>query len=298
MYERFVVQYSTYLKTTAVTVFIKWRTNQTAFYIIAHIIVPINVIRLEFIALKPMFNDIYNYVPQEWKFYIDERSLAPVIEKLNRHQFNDVLPEKDRIFEPLSLIKPNDVRVVILASPSPQNELSSGIPYGIPFEYRFTDIAKRIPEPPIRKNVIDYIYSLLDGERDNTLKDAVSRGILLLNYPLTCSPKRKNAHINYDWSTIVKRIIERLLFRDNSSLLLIAWNEEAYNLYTNVITNWLPSMDNMVYTSPVYRNMRMIVATGPDKNISNNRSKYSLISSSIPFDNPVHKEIIKRALSD
>lgn len=243
-----------------------------------------------------MFNDIYNYVPREWKFYIDERSLAPVIDKLNHHRSDDVLPEKNRIFESLSLVKPNDVRVLILAPPSPQKELSSGIPYSIPFDYRFTDIAKRIPEPPIRKNVIDYIYSLIDGERDTTLKDAVSRGILLLNYPMTCSPKRKNAHINYEWSTIVKRIIERLLFRDNSSLLLVAWNEEAYNLYTTIITSWLPNMDNMVYISPVYRNVRMIVATGPDKNITDNRSKYSLTSASIPFDNSVHRETIKRAL--
>lgn len=245
-----------------------------------------------------MFNDLYNYVPDKWKSYIHIPSLNRVIEFLNKHQLKDVLPSKDRIFEALNYINPENVHVLILGPPSPQKELSSGIAYSIPIEYRFTDISKRIPEPPLQKTVIDYIYSIIDRERDITLKEAVKSGILLMNYPLTCTIKRKYAHIKCGWEDIIKRLIERLLYRDDSRLLLVAWNEEAYKIFTEIITDWFPDKDGTVYTSPSYKGVRSLVASGPDKNITvtDKRSKYNILSIRLNFDNEIHKHIIRNEL--
>ncbi len=246
-----------------------------------------------------MFNDLYNYLPESWRFYINQSDLSPIVNRLNRHRSTDVLPSKSQIFEAFTLINPEDVRVIVLGYSSPSIDLSSGIAYGIPFEYRFTDIYKRIPHPPIQTSVIDYLYSILDGDNDTTLRNAVKRGVLLLNYPLTCSPGRKLAHRTYGWSIIVKRIIERLLYRSDSSLLLVAWNEDAYTIYTSIVPDWIPNIDGSRFTSPSHPNVTMIVSTGPDKNTTVNdlSSKYHKLASRYPYNNERHRSIVSQMVT-
>lgn len=251
-----------------------------------------------FIVLKYMFDDLYQYVPERWRSYIDIPSLNRVIAFLNKHQPGDVLPSKDHIFEAFNYVSPEDVRVVILGAPSPQRELSSGIAYSIPLEYRFTDIYKRIPEPPLQKAVNRYLSSVIGRDIDESLKEAVRSGILLMNYPLTCAVRRKYAHMRCGWEAIVKRIIERLLYRDDSRLVLVAWNEESYNLYTEIVSDWLPNIDGNQFTSPSHRGLILLIANGPDKNrsIDDKHSKYEVISSRLVFDNEAHKGVIKKRL--
>lgn len=235
-----------------------------------------------------MFNDLYSYVPESWRMYIKQTDLDPIIKKLNKHHPREVLPCKYSIFEPLRYIEPNDVSVIILGEPTTIKELSTGIPYSIPIDYRFTDIAKRIPNPPICSKVIRYLSSVTDTS-DDTLKDCIRKGILLLNYPLTCSDKQKYAHVNYGWEMIVTNILERLLYRADKQLLLVAWNYYAYKIYNNVNFIWIPDIKNRIYKSPVHPNLRMIVTSGPDKNTtiteqSKERVKYELLSSRYEFD--------------
>ena len=253
---------------------------------------------MRFIALKHMFDDLYQYVPEGWRSYIDIPSLNRVIGFLNKHQPGDVLPSKDRIFEAFSYISPDDVRIVILGAPSPQRELSSGIAYSIPLEYRFTDIYKRIPEPSLQKAVTSYLRSVIGRDIDDSLKEAVRSGILLLNYPLTCTVRRKYAHMKCGWEAIVKRIVERLLYRDDSRLVLVAWNEESYNLYSEIVSDWLPNIDGNRFTSPSHKGLILLIANGPDKNISidDKRSRYRVISSRLGFDKEAHKSVIRKGL--
>lgn len=238
-----------------------------------------------------MFNDLHKYIPESWRFYINDTDLNRVIEKLNKHNPLEVLPMKENIFECLRYIEPEDVHTIILGYPSPQRELSSGIAYSIPFEYRFTDIYKRIQNPVIQTKVISYLNSL----DDTTLKDMLKKGILLMNYPLTCVVKRKYAHMNYGWNNIVKSIIERLLYRNNSRLTLIAWNADAFELFNIVIPNWIPTKNIGIYASPIHNNLKLIVSMGPEESHYNEKAlqdKYRTIVKNIPFGSEIHRKIV------
>ena len=85
-----------------------------------------------------MFNDLHKYIPESWKFYINNTDLNRVIEKLNKHNPLEVLPSKENIFECLRYIDPEDVHTIILGYPSPQRELSSGI--GNDSDWATTDV--------------------------------------------------------------------------------------------------------------------------------------------------------------
>ena len=212
--------------------------------------------------------------------------------KLNKHDPLEILPLKENIFECFHYINPEDVKTIILGYPSPQKELSSGIAYSIPFEYRFTDIYKRVPNPTIPTKVIAY----LNASNDTSLKGLLREGILLMNYPLTCVVKRKYAHINYGWDIIIKNLIERLLYRTDSKLTLIAWNMHSFEIFNKTIPNWIPTKVNGVYVSPVYRNVTLIVSTGFDESYNNEESllhtKYKIIAKNIPFGNEEHRRFM------
>ena len=238
-----------------------------------------------------MFNDLHKYIPESWRFYINNTNLNRVVEKLNKHNSLEVLPLKENIFECLRYIEPEDVHTIILGYPSPQRELSSGIAYSIPFEYRFTDIYKRVPNPAVQTRVISY----LNSSDDISLKNMLKKGILLMNYPLTCVVKRKYAHMNYGWDIIVKNIIERLLYRDDSKLTLIAWNADAFEIFNKIVPNWIPTKNIGIYTSPMHNNLKLIVSMGPEDSYYNEnalRDKYKTIVKNIPFGSEIHKKFI------
>ena len=248
-----------------------------------------------------MFTDLYSFVPDPWKFYIDKADLLPIIERLNKHSISDVLPYKHNIFDCLRLIDPSSVRAVIIGEPTPQKELASGIAYSVPFEYRFTEISKRIPHPPMQTMVHNYISSFIDDFNDPTLADACKRGILLINYPLTCSSKNKRAHLGYSWYKIIKRLLERLLYR-GSPLVLVAWNYEAFKIYNSLVPTWFPDQYGTVYITPLFKGIRMLVSCSPDGTINGNNdeplyAKYKAIASRIPFGSSVHGSILKRMVN-
>lgn len=238
-----------------------------------------------------MFNDLHKYIPESWRIYINNTDLNRVIEKLNKHNPSEVLPLKENIFECLRYIEPEDVNTIILGYPNPQKELSSGIAYSIPFEYRFTDIHKRVPNPPVQTRVISY----LNSSDDTTLKDIFKKGILLMNYPLTCVVKRKYAHMTYCWDNIVKSILERMLYRNDSKLTLIAWNADAFELFNKIVPNWMPTKNIGVYVSPIHNNLKLIVSMGPEDSRYNEtalQNKYKTIVKNIPFGNEMHIKFI------
>ena len=238
-----------------------------------------------------MFNDLHKYIPESWRIYINDTDLSRVIERLNKHNPSEVLPLKENIFECLHYIEPEDVHTMILGYPNPQKELSSGIAYSIPFEYRFTDIYKRVPNPAVQTRVISH----LNSSDDTSLKDMLKKGILLMNYPLTCVVKRKYAHMHYGWDNIVKSIIERLLYRDDSKLTLIAWNADAFEVFNRVIPNWIPTKNTGIYTSPMHNNLKLIVSMGPEDGhyIENAlQNKYKTIVKNIPFGSEIHRRFM------
>lgn len=229
-----------------------------------------------------MFNDLYSYVPDKWRLYINNSFLDNVIGKLNKHDPSEVLPPKENIFESLRYIEPEQVHTVILGYPNPQRELSSGIAYSIPFEYRFTDIYKRIPCPVVQTKVI----TALNQPRDTTLKTINRKGVLLMNYPLTCIVKRKYAHVNYGWDNVVKGIIERLLYRTESTLTLVAWNADAFELFNKVVSAWIPTKNNGIYVSPTHKHITLIVSAGPEDSRTSDSlyyDKYVKITKNISF---------------
>ena len=256
-----------------------------------------------------MFNDLHEYIPSDWRYYFDKDMLHKIVDNLNKYPVSDVLPRKHDIFKAFSYIKPIDVRVVIIGELIPCREYANAIAYGmngcnneslIPFNDINRSCRNKLAQPPCLRSILTELkreYNTCDTSTFNdTLIDWCKQGVLLINNPLTCVVKRKNAHSHIGWNDIVIKLIDRLTYRQNKPLVLFAWNYTAYNVFTTVVNDWFPSMDFTYYTSPSFPDVYMIV-TGDICDVSskhggrvktgkisiNKRDKYVKISKRNPF---------------
>lgn len=193
------------------------------------------------------FTDLQHYVPKSWKFYADETLLIKVAENLNRYTPCDVCPRKELIFQAFSRINPADVNRVFIGSPYATNTLNNGM-------FMAVTPGKTTAIPTILNN---YLATNNLPKDDLSLDTLVSNGTLLLNYPLTCVEKQKNAHINIGWEPFVVNLLEKLMFRP-CPLELRVFDEIARNLCKKLATVWIPDKNIEYYTTPYHKNVKLI----------------------------------------
>ena len=207
-----------------------------------------------------MFNNLYEYIPDNWKFYISKDKLNKVINHLNRFNYENIFPKKEYIFNGFS-INPNDIRIVLFGDIY-NNDYNIGIPYGIDSSKNITNILQNI------FNEIYYEYNIFP--KDKSLKYLISQGILFLNFPLTCLSKQK--YIHYDlWKEIITEIIFKLIYNvnlNNHILLLICFNELSIKFLNEIITDWIPNENIDFYYTPSHKNVFLMIFNNPNKNIN------------------------------
>lgn len=192
-----------------------------------------------------MFNDLYKYIPDEWKFYITENDLKPIIEKLNKLNPNSVIPNKSLIFSALRLVSPENIKCIIITDIIPNQKLSCGIPF---------------PEKTSQRQI--FLEEILgENSRENYLKyenlfdpiNIVKQGILLINFPLTCAPGMQKAHLGVRWEKLLKSLIEKLIYREKV-LILFSINEIGNKIYTAILKDWFPDKNIEYYYSAEHNN--------------------------------------------
>lgn len=185
-----------------------------------------------------MFDDLYSYVPKSWRFYITEQSLAQIIPLLNKHKLSEIVPKKEDIFACFRSINPDVVTSIVMIE-------QSGL-----------DNNDKVLEK-LHNRLISSEYT----DSASTLNELSKNGVLLLTYPFTAVKFHRKSHRVYGWDKVIKNIIFKLLYRENSTLCLIAWNAFSYYIFREAIGVIFPGKCNMYYTSPEYENTYLIVGS-------------------------------------
>ena len=189
-----------------------------------------------------MFNDLYSYIPDTWKFYISSASLEPIISLLNKHNISDVVPKKEDIFSYFRLLAPEEVTSVIIVEQTGLENI---------------------------ENVIEKIYNRLFSKAyidiETSLNELSRKGLLLIVYPLTAIKFHRKAHRSYGWDTVIRNLIIKLLYRDKSLLHFMAWNSFSYYTFRDIMGVLFPYKNNRYFISPEYKNVYLSVG----ENISN-----------------------------
>ena len=204
--------------------------------------------------------DIINMIPKEWKELCDDNIFKEFYWKnifniLNNNKF---YPNKDNIFKALELIKPDDVKVVIIGQDPYIKEnqaigLSFAVQNGLTIPPSLRNIYKEIIKeykPDYDNNAINKILNKYSKKGD--ISKLCEQGVLLLNSVLTVEPNKSNSHKNIGWENFTSHIIKKL--DEKYKIVFMAWGNNALQLlnnnvkYNQIIKSGHPSPLN--YTNP------------------------------------------------
>jgi len=111
-----------------------------------------------------------------------------------------VLPSVTDIFRAYKLVKPKDVKVVIIGQdPYPQNGVADGLCFST--QNAETPASLRLL---FRKIAFEYgKYNYKDFFKTNNLENWARQGVLLLNSRLTVFENEPNSHTDFNWDTTI-----------------------------------------------------------------------------------------------
>ena len=175
-----------------------------------------------------MFNEeLFDYLPVEWREFIGNELNKDywqyLFQKLN-HQTENIFPIKSDIFRAFNLVKPNDVKLVIIGQdPYIHKGEAIGVAFGINESAR---------TPPSLNNIFKEIRNEFnlpeDHEFDKTLSNIAEQGVLLLNTILTVNEGKSNSHKDFGWERFTRYIISRLNETTNCVFLALGRQAEKF----------------------------------------------------------------------
>lgn len=169
---------------------------------------------------------------KEWLPFFEQEIIKPYwnelktkieTEKLN-HQ---VFPQEEDVFRLFSLIKPKDVKVVIIGQ-DPYHGLHQA--NGIAFS-----VSNQVNTPPSLKNIFKELQEDLQVNHysNNDLSGWVEQGVFLINTCLTVNQSLPGSHQNFGWEIFVKNCLE-YLNKKNDLIIYVLFGKWAKNTYNNL----------------------------------------------------------------
>lgn len=168
------------------------------------------------------------YYPKRWHRFFSQPKVLKILSKIDTlyNDTNIVYPPKQDIFTAFKLVRPRDVRVVIIGQdPYHGQGQANGLAFSVTQGCRI---------PPSLKNIFKELNN--DGftvdYNNGDLSKWARQGVLLLNTSLTVEKSSPGSHIEY-WeqftSLLLKWIDENL-----GPMVYILWGSHAKNICYNI----------------------------------------------------------------
>lgn len=185
------------------------------------------------ITIRPRFKKEWsmielatNLTPQGWEDVFEEsyENLKSISSKLDKEE--EYYPPKRFLFRSLELIRPENVRVVIIGmDPYPGDY--AGIPYASGLSFSVSSDVPITQIPGSLKNIFKELKDDIPGTQNNSgdLISWVKQGVLLINASLTCKPNSKSGSHGKMWYGFVQKVIEKV--KKNGNVIYVLWGNDA-----------------------------------------------------------------------
>jgi uracil-DNA glycosylase len=130
-----------------------------------------------------------------------------------------ILPKREDVFKALFLVKPEEVKVIIIGQdPYPNAKDAMGLAFSVPHN--------KIPAS--LRNVFKELSSDLKIPipKIGDLTPWADRGVLLLNSILTVEEGKSLSHANKGWEHITNNLIQKVIDKKNP-IVIMAWGKYA-----------------------------------------------------------------------
>lgn len=162
--------------------------------------------------------------PNDWDELLKEEKSNDYFQKLIDKVSDEYMkflvhPDYQNVYRALELVKPKDVKVVIIGqdpyfNPCQANGLAFSVYEGVKF-------------PPSLRNIykeLEIEYGTPITNRNGSLDNWAKQGVLLLNSTLTVRDGSANSHAKFGWETFTDNIISKLDELDQPIVYLLWGN--------------------------------------------------------------------------
>ncbi|WP_339029920.1 uracil-DNA glycosylase [Spiroplasma endosymbiont of Cantharis nigra] len=174
--------------------------------------------------------NILKELPKEWMDLFSAKDIIKDIESIfnNIESFENIYPEKDDIFRVFKLIKPKDIKVIIIGQdPYHGKKQANGIAFSV---------SNNVRTPPSLKNIFKELKSDLgiDHFQNNDLSNWVKQGVFLINSSLTVEKGIPNSHKDLGWNKVILKILNEIN-NLNENIIYCLWGNFAKKLYNSLV---------------------------------------------------------------
>lgn len=163
---------------------------------------------------------LYDFVPNEWKCYINQKLINDIENKLNNKHI--IKPSKENIFNCFKYFNPENTKVIILGY-RPFASIQDGLAFSCPDYYKNKPIENKLFINEIYSN-----YNRLDKISDKLYKSSLEylakQGVLLLNSNLTIG-SNINDHLDIGWEYLTNDIIKELSINNDNIVFILIGNK-------------------------------------------------------------------------
>ncbi|AAC97753.1 ORF MSV208 putative uracil DNA glycosylase UNG (vaccinia D4R), similar to Equine herpesvirus GB:U20824 [Melanoplus sanguinipes entomopoxvirus] len=159
----------------------------------------------------------YDFIPDNWKCYIDKKLIIDIENRLNDKHI--IKPSKENIFKCFKYFNPEHTNVVILGY-RPFSLIQDGLAFSCPNEYKNKPIENKLFINEIFSNY-NRLDKISDKMHKSSLECLAKQGVLLLNVNLTIG-SNINDHSDIGWEYLTNDIIKKIsINNDNIVFILI-----------------------------------------------------------------------------
>lgn len=168
------------------------------------------------------------YFPDAWHDFFSQEIKKEYFESLDRkieekYLTETVFPPKENLFRAFKLIKPEEVKVVILGQdPYHEKNQANGLAFSV---------SKGVPLPKSLKNIykeLNFEYGYPLPKTNGELEKWALQGVFLLNTTLSVKEGEANAHVKEGWSIFTDDVISYLDVL-TQPIVYILWGNFAYS---------------------------------------------------------------------
>lgn len=183
-----------------------------------------------------MLNSMKDLIGEDWMKTLDSNivmDLGYVLDDIKEYErVNNVkaYPEHNICLRSLNMIKPNDVKAVIISKCPYPNYNADGIPFSCSVDY--SESLKQIYFACHKDNGIIKTGSI--HKYSKTLDHWVDQGILLLNRKHRVLEDNPNSFANSNWDSFIENIVKSIHNTIDKSIPFFAWGSEAATILKKV----------------------------------------------------------------
>lgn len=165
--------------------------------------------------------------PGHWDDFLGEEKAQPYFQNLMKalkeaYQTEDVTPKEENIYHALSLLEPEDVKVVILGQdPYPTKGVANGLAFSVSEGTKLPQSLKNIYKE------LNYEYGYPVPTKNGNLTPWAKEGVLLLNTSLTTIVGKPNSMKRIGWQTFTSHLLMKLSSLEDHKRVYLLFGNEA-----------------------------------------------------------------------